>query len=71
MNIVAPDETPPHARDTLPAPANDDGEPPPPIIPAGFARHALRAALEDAYRAMYMLAATADAVARQLDGETP
>lgn len=66
------DELPPHARPTLPdLEASNDADPPPPIIPAGFARHAVEAAISDAYRALNLLAATADAIARQLDSEDP
>lgn len=72
------DQLPPHERPTLDElPAVNDTEPPPPsepppaIIPRGFARHAVAAAIQDAYRALDLLSATADAVSRQLDGETP
>jgi hypothetical protein len=42
-------------------------EAPTQIIPAGFARHAVDAAVADCYRSIEMLAALADAIARQLD----
>ena len=56
--------------DTLPPgePGNDT-EHPPPFIPAGFAQHALSAALDDLARAFVLVEATAMALARQLDSQ--
>ena len=78
-------ELPPgfHEQDTLPPPANDaDAAPPPPdaetrplqvhVIPRGFAVYAFHAAISDVFRALDMLVATGDAIARQLDeGDAP
>jgi hypothetical protein len=60
---VSPDDTLP------PDSAANDTEPPPPLIPAGFAVHALSAALDDLSRAFVLVEATAMALARQLDAQ--
>jgi hypothetical protein len=49
-------------------PANDT-ERPPPVVPAGFAQHALSLALDDVHRALMALEALADSYARQLDSQ--
>lgn len=60
----------PHDRPTLDElPPVNDTEPPPPLIPRGFAQHAMMAAISDVYRAVELLTATADAIARQLDAQ--
>lgn len=78
-----PDDTddPPnfHEQDTLPPPDNDTDPPPPPsepvvepkihVIPRGFAVYAFLAAVSDVHRALDMLVATGDAIARQLDDQ--
>lgn len=68
--MSGPDDLDPGAErvtfEELPPGANDT-ERPPPVIPAGFARHALSAALDDLARAFVLVEATAMALARQLD----
>ena len=56
-------------RDTDAPPPADDTDPPPSVIPAGFAQHALSAALDDFSRAVVALEALAMSFARQLDSQ--
>jgi hypothetical protein len=67
---IPPDDENPNERETLTElPAANDTDPPPALIPAGFAVHALSAALDDLARAFVLVEATAMAIARQLDSQ--